>query len=387
VTRYLYRVCFVLAFVVPWLAFSRSRLQFWASFVTCAVFLASASKIAVGGGNQQAYDVQFPLTLLLAIHFAVRASRTASLRRACMFAAAAGCCMTFMELLRPFGLFVLILLLVYGTALLYRNQRRALLAMLIPVVMFSGVWHLKLFLFNGGQIVWSNHGGHNLYNGWRNLMSNDIEFDMLTPEERLAMSQQEFVGTGVSRRLRLDSELHTVEGRMLGQEVTRFILRHPAASVAHVYEGYTRLFEPKLNIFSMFRGVDVDKLYGEPFRPKGPEIAVYPYFVWTTAAWTAIGLVLLPIAILSRRSLRILVAPESVIIVCAALLSFLIVIGDRGEEARFLFTLLPLLAVYPSILAFPHQRADRRAWALSWRTEAPTEQRAQVAPSADCAPN
>jgi hypothetical protein len=370
VTQHLYHIAFVLAFMVPWIGFSRSRTQYWLSFATCVVFLASTSKIATVGGNQQGYDVYFPLMLMLAIGFTVRAGQAASSRSAIAFAVAAGLSAAIMELLRPFGLFLLLVLGLYAALLLYRQRKPALLGMLVPILLISGVWHAKLVVFNGGQIIWSNNGGHNLYNSWGPLISEKPDPGPFSPAEKEAMMHQEFVNSK-HPELRHDSEYHTELSRVRAREVKRWIVSHPAESLRHVSVGLKRLFQPKIIVFTMIWGdnkEDKIKLKSE-LVPKGPEIDVYPYFVWTTTAWFALNLLLLPVAVVSRRTLAVFRLPESAFLVSGIMITAVTVIGERGEEARFLFTLLPLLAAYPSIIAFAPARTAGDLPRLTWRTE------------------
>jgi hypothetical protein len=361
VTKYLYRTGFVLAYIVPWFAFSRSRIQFWLSFVTCVVFLSSASKIASVGGNQQGYDVYFPLMLMLAILSTVRAARASTERSALLYGVAAGCCLTTMELLRPFGLFVLVVLVAYATLLLHRRRKLVLGAMLVPIVALSGAWHLKLFIVNGGQIVWSNHGGYNLYNGWQKHVPDTPPVDKLSLKELASLTHQDFVGSGTGNRMRIDSELHTMRSQAMGRAVTRFIVRHPVESLRHVHTGLARLFEPKIIVFSMYGGREIERLRPAALIPKGPEISVYPYFVWATTGWFGINLLLLALLMIRKRAMAVLRLPECATLLVGALITLLIVLGDRGEEARFLFVLLPLLAAYPSVLAWKCSTSECRS--------------------------
>ncbi len=381
VTRYLYRICFVAAFIVPWFALARSRIQFWLSFVTCIVFLSSASKIAVVGGSQQGYDVEFPLTLLLGIYFTARAARATTRRAMCLLAVAAGSCMTAMELLRPFGTIVLIALILYATLLFLPRRKLALLAMMLPILAVSGTWHLKLFLLNDGQLVWSNHAGYNLMSAWGGLFDDKFEVEILTPQQVEVLSHQEFVGTGDWSVTRIDSDGFAIASRARAKAVREYILGHPAESLRHMWHGYVRLFEPKIIIYSLINRKSVEDRLPPEYHPKGPEITLYPYLVWATTAWAFINLMLLPVAVLIRRSAGVLRLPESAILVSAAIISFLTVLGDRGEEARFLFSLLPLLAVYPSLLRIDTDRSGTgRFPPVTWRTE-PSPAAATPAPA------
>jgi len=371
VTKYLYRLGFVIAFIVPWLCFARSRVQMWASFALCFLFLSSATKIAVVGGNQQAYDVYFPLAMLLGIacvRLAARANRPAASIR---WGVAAGFALTIMELLRPFGIVFLVVLLVFAALLLLPRHTLALGVMLLPILALSGAWHAKLFLLNDGQIIWSNHGGYNLDSGWHVVSEEDQDRLLLKPKEHRDLWDPEFKGTGKFWPLmRPDTELHTINSKILARETTRYIFSHPRSSLDHIYTGLVRLFKPQIVTFSMYGAKELPAELLAERAPKGLDISLYPFAVWIVAAWFFGNALLVPVMLVRTRSFAVFRLPQCMVLVCGTAMTFAFVSTERGEEARFLFSLLPLLATFPSLLAVGPDSDRRNPWSrLTWRKE------------------
>jgi hypothetical protein len=159
---HLYRVGLVLAFTLPFLAFAATRLEFVFSLAISLVFLWST--LIVTQPNPQLYDVLLPLFFLLfALCLRKARLRAARGRSALGYAALAGFFLSMAELSRPFVLLILPFFFIAAYQFLRGAPKRCLAAFLLPLVLLSGGWHLKLGLLNDGQVIWSSHGGFNLY--------------------------------------------------------------------------------------------------------------------------------------------------------------------------------------------------------------------------------
>jgi hypothetical protein len=93
----------------------------------------------------------------------------------------------------------------------------------------------------------------------------------------------------------------------------------------------------------IFTGVRTD-IYVH--RPEGPLITIYRWC--GRLLFGVLGLLLLRLAFRLFKNPRVLFETESVILVFAAYISFIPIIGDTNEEARFLFPVLPLLMITAS---------------------------------------
>jgi len=163
---YLYRASLVLAFTIPFLAFAATRLEFVCSLAIGLVFLRST--LIVTRPNPQIYDILLPLFFLVfALCLREARLRLARGRSALGIAALAGFFLSMAELSRPFVLLILPFFLIVAHQFLRGAPKRCLAAFLLPIVLLSGGWHLKLLLLDDGQVIWSSHGGFNLYRAWR----------------------------------------------------------------------------------------------------------------------------------------------------------------------------------------------------------------------------
>lgn len=367
-TVYVYRASFLLAFMLPPLVFARTRLQMAVSGVTCLIFLWAAPLVV--WQNPQTYDVYLPLTMLLAVFCIGRAGRAASISRAVAWAAAAGFATSLMELLRPFGLFLVPVLILHAWMAWHGKRRATFLALAVPLLLLSGGWHLKLLIHQDGQIVWSNHGGNNLYNGWSNQLPEQPETIPLKPAEYPELYHVDFLGTGDFRFLRLDSEAHTLNSKTLGRAVTQYVLSHPLESATHVLKGVRRLLAPQVVVFQIGDEAFRKKLIEEN-RPRSPVIPMYRLAVWITSGFMFLNVFLLAAYIVRRRSLAIFGQPEPPILMLAFLMLCAFIVGERGEEARFILSLLPLFGVYASMFMVTRNDASTtgRPWKLAWLPE------------------
>ena len=122
-------------------------------------------------GNPANYDPLFAL-LLLGYFLLIDAwERTPP----CELAGGAGLCLSMLELLRPFMIYLLPLFLLVEWHRIHLKAPRcglALTAFLLPVVVLSGGWHLHLYLAHDHQITWTNISGYNLQRAWEDRSGN-----------------------------------------------------------------------------------------------------------------------------------------------------------------------------------------------------------------------
>ena len=138
-----YQGALILAFWLPIALFAKSPLGVLFSELVALTFLEAT--LAIHPGNPQSYDVFFPVLVLLFL-FCYKLStdiRIRSDRLAIASAFFAGCFLSIAELSRPFFIFALFVVVPAAYFGFSRLNRKAFWVFILPVVIFSGGWHLK----------------------------------------------------------------------------------------------------------------------------------------------------------------------------------------------------------------------------------------------------
>jgi hypothetical protein len=285
------------------------------ALATLGVFLANRGA-EVHAGNPANYDPLFALLFLgyfLLIGNWERSRRTAWL-------AAAGLCLALMELTRPFMIFLLPLFLaVEGHRIGLRAPRRlpTFAAFLLPVVILSGGWHLHLFLAHDHQIAWTNISGYNLQRAWE-------DFD---PDIRAVQHLDQLPRNG-----ELWANLNTTEIYRMSEDLKRMIVgkiaANPADAAVHV-----------VNRLATFVSSPTG-MYGHD--PQGLDIEIYRKLVSALVLLLPVYVAISTVALLRRRQwpwldLHWWLAASTLSV------TLLVTLGEQGEEARFLFTIMPML--------------------------------------------
>jgi hypothetical protein len=270
----------------------------------------------VHAGNPANYDPLFAL-LLLGYFLLIDAWER---RRHPVWLGAAGLCLSLLELTRPFMIFLLpLFLLVEGHRSFLGAPRRgrALAAFLLPVVALSGGWHLHLYLAHDYQITWTNISGYNLQRAWE-------DFD---PEIGAVQQLAELPRNG-----ELWADLNTTEIYEKSEELKRMIIgkirENPAGAAAHVVDRLATFVSSPTRIY------DND--------PQGLGIEIYRKLVSALVLLLPAYVAVSAIALARRRQWPWL---DRRWWLAASMLSvaMLVTLGEQGEEARFLFTILPML--------------------------------------------
>jgi hypothetical protein len=324
VSETLYRASLVLVYLAA-LALARTTLaRLLSTFSIAVVFLWST--VLIHPGNAQVYDVLFPCAFLAWAFFLTEMRRAHSKRKQALFALAAGFFLSMAELTRPFVILLLpLLLLGSGLALATalpksKEQRNALLAMFfLPVLIFSGSWHAHL-LSRHGQLSWTNHSGFNLQRAWKMA-----PLPTFVPEPgRSPLSPDRWAN--------LNTAEHAENSRRLQRSVLDYIAANPAHALVNIWDGWVSLLTPQTAIYD--------------HRPDHAVLSVYRLLVWFTALWLGVQLIRLGrhAVRMGGSRLRLLAEPENLVLLSATAFLWIVTIGDRLEEARFLLSLAPLLA-------------------------------------------
>lgn len=316
----LYRAIWVTAFVLPVAMAWRSRGRTVLVSVI-SVCLAPAAIRIHQTTNAFAYDLAYPvffLVFLLCLD-GVRRIKRDVLRG--LLAALSGTALALLDLSRPFVVFLLPFLVAFALMHLrwHCPSRRFWLVFLLPLVLLAGSWHAKSVWFNNGQLVWSNYTGCNLFRGWADLVDEKDRPSLLDENPDLVPSNSEALS-------RQSAELRSV--------VIRSVAKQPFRALGYAAH--------KLAIFASPR----TQMYPNP-PPEGREIPVYR--VTVRALFFLFVTLCIRWLISVRRALSVGVPVSEVVGTDAALMAFtlatvtIMAIGEAGEEARFVLSVLPLM--------------------------------------------
>jgi hypothetical protein len=319
-TRVLYQVALILVYAVALVLASSSAIRLVGSFVLSVVFLWST--VLIHPGNPQTYDIFYPLFILIyLLLLKLILSRTGA-QKTVLLSAGSGLTLALAELSRPFVFLMLPLMLVGAYQTLRRRSMQSLIAFLVPVMLLSGGWHLYQ-LVRYDQITWSNHTGFNLHRAW---------FMVETPP---LVQELHDAPLKPGRLPNLNTAEHYENSRRLERAVLEYIVDHPGASALHAARRFKlMLFEVRTSIYS--------------HRPVSGVFLVYRPLVWLSVLWLFVSAVMLLIlGLRQKRPWQWLGCPTNMLIVIACLSICFLVLGDNDEEARFLISVLPFLAVLP----------------------------------------
>ncbi len=345
VTHILYRIALVLSFVLA-ISLSKNSCEIsskaWtvyfktsASFLISAVFLCAT--IIIHPGNPQSYDIFSPCFSLLYIFLLERAlsgpARSGSPKRLALVCIASGFFLSMAELSRPFVFYLLPLLLLFTWQALRALSTKLFYWFLIPVVIFSGGWHSYIYLRHG-QLVWSNNGGFNLQKAW----------PMVEMPELVAEINAKPIT--IDRLPNINTAEHFENSKRIQHAVLMYMISRPLKTMELIYK----------RICSLLVHVKTD-LYS--YKPAGWLLMVYKPVVWLAALWLLINASLLCAGAI-KNGPRIFGVPDHILIVMTVAYICFLAIGDAGEEARFLVSVLPLLAVLPGYIKSPRFKNDKR---------------------------
>lgn len=320
VVKGLYRKALIGMLILP-LFFLRKNLWLM-GYVWVSAWLLLQALLDIHVANPQLYDVLLPCFILLYLLSSRYAQRPGTSGWwGAVLALAAGFFLSMAELARPFMLVPMPLLLLYNLYHLGRNRLWWRMAcFLFPLLLLSGGWHAKLWIYNEHQLIWSNHSGTNLFRAW-------IPF---VDQERLAWQlEEEAAPLRPGRWQNLNTAVHARNSDRRKAAVWAGIRQQPAEALSHLWEK-TRVFTgPRTDMY------DSD--------PQGVHISLYKYLIRGIYLLLPIlGLWLL--VLLWRRKIGLLEEPVVIFGFCL-FLTLMPVLGESGEEARFVVSVIPFLII------------------------------------------
>ncbi len=317
VIKGLYRKSLILMLILPLFFTRRTLRDYLVHYPMTWILLYALLKVVMG--NAQVYDVLLPVFLMLFLglmwqsqHHAHRPGRQAAM------VGLAGFFLSMAELSRPFMLALMPVLLAWAIALLWKRKQQWIW-FLAPLLLFSGGWHAKL-LVRHGQLIWSNHAGSNLVGAWAPLLDHPTLEASLEPEEP-PLEVNEWTWDN------LNTEVHYRNSAKRKAAVAAAIKAQPGAAWEHFLHKIGTFTEPQVGMYA--------------WHPDGPEIDAYRWLVHV--AYWLLAFLLLRAAWLFVRDWRYVFSLESLLLGTTTFLTLMPVIGESGEEARFLISVLPFL--------------------------------------------
>ena len=279
-------------------------------------------------GNAQIYDVAAPCFCLLFVLLLRVATGVTRRKLAIAALASSGFFLSMFELSRPYVIFLVPFALI--AAWVRIGSWRRFLIFVVPVVILSGGWHAHLLIAHG-QTTSSNHAGFNLWRCWEHQIATSPP--RLIPEHDAPLV--------VDRYMNMNNPEHLANSRRLQHAITHYIVTHPAASLTFIARRVIA-----------FTAGETDLYYR---RPPERVARVYSAAVRVTSAIFIAGFALLLcrfawLLARGRDQLAALVANLDNLVLVVGFASIVILaIGELGEEARFMISVLPLLATVPPI--------------------------------------
>jgi hypothetical protein len=344
VTNYLYKATLVGAYLLAlWLTYpSLSRLIL--SFVTSIIFLWATT--LVHPLNPQVYDAFLPFFILMSLALlrvvtSVPPGKSGVAYVVCGFA---GFFLSMAELARPFMLAVLPILLVGAYLRLRGAVQRLFAVLLVPLALFSGVWHAHLITAHH-QLLSTNHSGFNLLRAWRET---PIRLNALVPEAHRNPVAKD-------RWPNLNTAEHYVNSQVLERDVLTYILTNPGQALPHAVAQIVHFISAPT---STYAGTSHERTV-----PYHPVLGVYRVVAPASFLFMLANVVVLAVYTIKAgaRFHLVLAFPENLLLIVAFLSLLVLSLGEANEEARLVISMLPLLAAFPvasAVRISPNTRRD-----------------------------
>lgn len=335
ITVFAYRISLVGVYCLAIILAGTTCKRMISSFFISMLFLYVTT--IIHPGNPQNYDIFFPFFFLMYIWLVKKTSTLAVDRKwlNILLPCGAGFFLAMTDLTRSFVIFILPLL-IFSAYWSFNAEirKKQFIAFILPVLLLSGGWHGYQFVVHQ-QVTFSNHAGFNLYRAWPHV-----------PYDVILESEKNNTPIKPGRRVNLNTAEHSSNSKEIQQSLLQYWLNHPYASFIHALTRVKHLLGGETAIYSR--------------EPQSGWFGVYKLIVYITA-----GLLLFNAGMLCFQGVRffkripqLLANPDNTILLFAAASIVLLAIGDSGEEARFLISVLPLLAVL-SIFRFCSGSADQ----------------------------
>ena len=327
---YLYYGAMYLAFVLPIWFIAQKPWQVIGAFGIAII--AILATLSIHKGNAQVYDLYFPVTILLLVKcLDLMRSEKIRPKMRLFLCFLAGLLFSIAELTRPFVLVTVPFFLFGAWRMIRPFPRINFVAVLIPILLLSGSWHLKLIIRNG-QLSWSNHTGFNLYQSW---------YENIDPGKYASFKEEPPLHENWGSA-NLNTDLHTANSKELSGMIIRQIFRQPGLAFLHVWDRALTFWSPK------------PVLFDAQFPPN-------IYRTYRLVVWLLGFSLLLAFLFWSREVFRkgfkyvldSLAEPELMLMLFLILNITIYIVAEGGEDARFLISVLPMLMCFPGLRNIP----------------------------------
>jgi len=318
ITDEFYRLALLFSYFLSGWLFSNKIGKGVASILLALIFLPATAFISAQ--NPEIYDVYFPFFFLSFIFFSQPVFTSSNNRKHGVIAAfLSGLFLSMAELSRPFVLIFLPIIFLH-IFLAYRGlPKKYLVAFLVPFLLISGGWHLKLIILNNGQLFWSNHSGFNLYRAWGDVID----------DPQLVDEPQTW-----DNRSQIHTQEHFENSKRIQSAVVSYIVSHPVEGIKQMAERIGTFLLPRIAL------LDLPEPQG--FYPWIYRIAFYVAFIHFI-----FQLIRMLIGFIAKPSLTIFANSQHMLLTIIAGSILILAIAEKGEEARLLLNVLPLLASLP----------------------------------------
>jgi len=324
ITIYFYKFAICAPYVVAMEMVKLNRVRFLATYAVSILFLFGS--IQIHQGNPQGYDVYLPCFLLLFVYFFERSVSGGPLQTQCLYALYAGLALSLAELTRPFMIFVLPAGLLISVISYCRFKKVGLIltvVFLMPVVSLSGSFHIFKWVKHQ-QLTFSNNTGFNLSRAWGRVI-------VVPP----LLDESKYLPIKEGRWPNLDTDEHQINSERFKQAVVEQWLNHPVQSASFAMSLLNDFLAGETRIYD--------------HNPNSIFLQAYKLVYKCLAGLLLVnGLVLVGCVLMYRRRVFDRITDrDNLTILLTAFLILIFAIGEKGEEARFIISVLPLLALIP----------------------------------------
>lgn len=327
ITHYFYKVTLIFVYLLSIYLANKSIYRLLFSAFISIVFLYATTRIHPG--NPQVYDIALPFFFLMYIFFFEKAQIGRQLsKKTLLLSFFSGFFLSMAELSRPFVIYIIPLLLMLNYVKFQKQKANnyPYFFFITPVILLSGVWHLHLYL-NLDQTISSNHSGFNLLRAW----DIDLEALELLDEPNSPLAEDRWPN--------LNTYEHNENSKIIQKEVFNLWVTEPKNSFFNILERINYLLSAETSIYQ--------------YKPVSPFFSLYKFLVQITSSLLIIefGKIMIRIFTTPRQwetFLYFITRSDFLIMIFTLYCMVMLSIGDSGEEARFLITILPLLATLPT---------------------------------------
>lgn len=319
IIRDLYQIGMILGVLLPYY-FTKMTWRDLLINLGMAVIMMK-STLVIHKANAQLYDVLLPVFLLLYL-LCARWSFSRELRPwlGITLAILAGFFLSMAELSRPFMIAIVPILIGYNFFHYRKGLLKRFVWFMLPVLIISGGWHAKLLIYNDGQVIWSNHGGTNLFRAWIPVIDQEKMKPQLKPE---APPLNEYGWAWDN----INTQIHAENSAVRKEAVVDGVLKNPAISFKHFMWKVKEFTYPQTGMYD--------------YNPTGRLMTVYRWLV--RLLFGALVFLLIRSIVKGIKDKQYWTSEEFAVIFLTFFLCFIPIIGESGEESRFLISVLPFL--------------------------------------------